>query len=74
MRKTSVVPLLTLLAGVSVAKAQDTPTPLGEGIDAPTFTRAAATTDGVSPKAVSLQDFRGQTVVLAFFYKARTGG
>lgn len=74
MRKTSVVPLLTLLAGVSVAKAQDKPTPLGEGIDAPAFTLAAATKDGVSPKAVSLQDFRGQTVVLAFFYKARTGG
>jgi peroxiredoxin len=33
-----------------------------------------ATKDGLLPKEVSLLDFRGQTVVLAFFYKARTGG
>ena len=54
--------------------AQEKPTPLAVGTDAPDFTLAAATKDGVSPKAASLRDFRGQTVVLAFFYKARTGG
>jgi thioredoxin-dependent peroxiredoxin len=41
---------------------------------APDFTLAAATKAGVNPAAVKLSDFRGQTVVLAFFPKARTGG
>ena len=50
------------------------PTPLAAGTEAPKFTLPAATKDGVSPSAASLTDFRGQTVVLAFFYKARTGG
>ena len=59
---------------VSVASAQDKPTPLAVGAEAPAFSLAAATKDGVSPKAASLLDFRGQTVVLAFFYKARTPG
>ena len=59
---------------VSTASAQEKPTPLAVGTAAPEFTLSAATKDGVSPKAVSLLDFRGQTVVLAFFYKARTGG
>ena len=54
--------------------AQDKPTPLKVGDSAPEFTLSAATKNGVSPKAASLKDFRGQTVVLAFFYKARTGG
>ena len=64
-----------LAAGVASASgAQDKPTPLAIGAAAPEFTLSAATKDGVSPKAVSLLDFRGQTVVLAFFYKARTGG
>jgi peroxiredoxin Q/BCP len=69
----------TVLAGmvttlVTALMAQEKPTPLAVGTTAPDFSLKAATKDGVSPKAASLKDFRGQTVVLAFFYKARTGG
>jgi len=63
-----------LVALASVATAQEKPTPLAVGTEAPAFSLPAATKDGVAPKAASLLDFRGQTVVLAFFYKARTGG
>ena len=67
-----------LVFGVSggAARAQQRPsfTPLAVGTEAPAFSLKGATKDGLSPKAVSLLDFRGQTVVLAFFYKARTGG
>jgi peroxiredoxin Q/BCP len=41
---------------------------------APDFTISAATRYGVLRDPVRLSDFRGQTVVLAFFPKARTGG
>ena len=41
---------------------------------APDFTLPAATKDGVSPMPVRLSDFRGQTVVLAFFPRARSRG
>lgn len=47
--------------------------PLEVGAAAPDFKLPVATSAGVG-KAASLTDFRGQTVVLAFFYKARTGG
>ena len=50
------------------------PKPLEVGVEAPDFTLPAATQAGVSAKPVSLRDLRGQTVVLAFFFKARTGG
>lgn len=53
------------------ALAQDVP---GPGDEAPPFILPAATEDGVAPVPARLLDFRGQTVVLAFFYKARTGG
>ena len=61
------------LAAVGLT-AQEKPEPLAVGTKAPDFTLPAATKDGVSPKAASLKDFRGQTVVLAFFYRARTKG
>ncbi len=70
----------TLLAGLAAATmggglmAQEKPTPLAVGAEAPDFALSAATQNGVSPQAAKLKDFRGQTVVLAFFYKARTGG
>jgi cytochrome oxidase Cu insertion factor (SCO1/SenC/PrrC family) len=50
------------------------PTPLAVGTEAPDFTLSAATMAGVSAKPVHLKDLRGKTVVLAFFFKARTGG
>jgi cytochrome oxidase Cu insertion factor (SCO1/SenC/PrrC family) len=50
------------------------PTPLAVGTEAPDFTLSAATMAGVSAQPVHLKELRGKTVVLAFFFKARTGG
>lgn len=74
MNRSTLLAVGALLVGAGGAAAQDKPTPLAVGADAPNFSLPAATKDGVSPKAASLLDFRGQTVVLAFFYKARTSG
>ena len=67
---------LVALALSSSAMAQ-APAPTGElkvGDMAPDFTLPASTKDGVSPAPITLSGLRGQTVVLAFFAKARTGG
>jgi peroxiredoxin Q/BCP len=50
------------------------PTPLAVGVEAPDFTLPASTQEGVSAKPVRLKDLRGKTVVLAFFFRARTKG
>jgi hypothetical protein len=52
--------------------AQGTPLPVGTR--GPAFSLPAATARGVLPKAFSLEEMKGRTVVLAFFYKARTSG
>lgn len=44
------------------------------GSMAPDFTIAGATRYGLLKDSVRLSDFRGQTVVLAFFFQARTKG
>ena len=49
-------------------------TPLAVGAEAPDFTLPAATMAGVSARPVRLSDYRGKTVVLAFFFRARTKG
>lgn len=41
---------------------------------APDFTLPGGTRYGVLKEKVHLADYRGQTVVLAFFYQARTKG
>ena len=41
---------------------------------APDFTVAGATRYGLLRDSIRLSSFRGQTVVLAFFFKARTRG
>ena len=41
---------------------------------APDFAFRAITRDGVASKPTRLSDYRGQTVVLWFFIKARTRG
>ncbi len=41
---------------------------------APDFSLPGATRFGVLAKPVRLSDYKGRTVVLAFFYKARTSG
>jgi peroxiredoxin len=44
------------------------------GAPAPDVAFRVTTREGTDTVLRRLGDFRGQTVVLAFFYKARTGG
>jgi thioredoxin-dependent peroxiredoxin len=53
--------------------AADTTSP-AVAAQAPDFTLPGATRYGLLKEPVRLSDFRGQTVVLAFFFKARTKG
>jgi hypothetical protein len=68
------------LAGLtSVLGAQQAPGgapahPLEVGAVAPDFALQGATQYGVLAHPVRLSDFKGKTVVLAFFFKARTSG
>ena len=66
------LPLVAALAAPA-ASAQE-PAPLEVGATAPDFTLPGATRYGVLKAPVHLTDFKGKTVVLAFFYKARTKG
>jgi peroxiredoxin Q/BCP len=53
--------------------APRTPVP-AVGSIAPDFTLPGATRYGLLAKPASLSDYRGKTVVLAFFFRARTRG
>jgi peroxiredoxin Q/BCP len=70
---------VTVLGAGSVA-AQGAPAaapaapPLDVGAVAPDFAIPGATRYGVLKDPVKLSDFKGKTVVLAFFFKARTRG
>lgn len=59
-------------AALAQAPAQDAGPAVGAM--APDFTLPGATRYGVLKGPVHLADYRGQTVVLAFFYQARTKG
>ena len=54
-------------------EAQEAP-PLEIGAVAPDFTLPGATRYGVLAEPVRLSDFAGKTVVLAFFFRARSRG
>jgi len=68
-----------LLAGTFVmvgpvdAGAQDSGL-LAVGEMAPDFALPGATSHGVLEEPVRLSDYRGETVVLAFFFRVRTRG
>jgi thioredoxin-dependent peroxiredoxin len=64
------------LASVSGAQAAPAapPVPLKVGEMAPDFTVTMVTKDGVAAKPFKLSEHKGETVVLAFFPKARTTG
>ena len=68
-----------LLAGViamgapAEASAQDSDL-LAVGEMAPDFELPAATRYGVLQEPLRLSDYRGETVVLAFFFRVRTPG
>lgn len=70
---------LTLALTPVVLPAQQSPAagttpPLEIGAVAPDFSLRGATRYGVLADPVRLSDFKGKTVVLAFFFKARTSG
>lgn len=67
-------PLSILGLMVPVAAVAQGPEPLEVGIEAPDFELEGATRFGVLRDAVRLSEFRGKTVVLAFFYRVRTPG
>lgn len=48
--------------------------PLAVGAAAPEIVLAGATAGGILADSVRLSDLRDQTVVIAFFYRARTKG
>ena len=50
------------------------PKPLEVGAVAPDFALPGSTRFGVVRNPIHLSDFKGKTVVLAFFFKARTRG
>jgi hypothetical protein len=71
--------LAILLAGLAMSMpassaAQGQGTPLEVGVTAPDFSISGATRHGILRDPVQLSAFRGKTVVLAFFYRARTPG
>ena len=68
---------LAVLGSVANAQQPIGPTALPApdvGTMAPDFALPAATRYGLLRDSVRLSDLRGKTVVLAFFYKARTKG
>jgi cytochrome oxidase Cu insertion factor (SCO1/SenC/PrrC family) len=70
---------LVTMSGVGgLAAQQPAPPPAGTalaaGVEAPDFALTASTMDGVAAKPLHLKALRGQTVVIAFFYRARTKG
>ncbi|MFQ5704479.1 MAG: hypothetical protein ACE5HT_10710 [Gemmatimonadales bacterium] len=64
----------SLAIASSAAAQNETGTPLQVGEMAPDFAIPGATRYGVLRDPIKLSDFRGKTVVLAFFYKVRTRG
>jgi hypothetical protein len=71
------VPLAAaLVTSPAPAPAQEpkAPEPLQVGAAAPDFVLPGATRYGGLRNPIHLSDFKGKTVVLAFFYKARTKG
>ena len=79
MTRTMLVTAALLAAGTTAAQGQNTPAaqtpaPLEVGAVAPDFAIPGATRYGVLRDPIKLSDFKGKTVVLAFFFKARTRG
>lgn len=72
--------VLVLLAGVlgflapGAASAQDTLSFLAVGDAAPDIQVTGATRYGILADPVHLSDFKGETVVVAFFFRARSPG
>jgi hypothetical protein len=63
-----------LAAPAAAQTPQEAPKPLEVGAVAPDFALPGATRYGVLAEPVRLSDFKGRTVVLAFFFRARSRG
>jgi len=82
VRKLAITSFAASLLGATTLAAQQTtpvaaaptPAPLEVGAVAPDFTLPGATRYGVLKDPIKLSDFKGKTVVVAFFFKARTKG
>ena len=79
MARSLVASLLALALPAAFVGAQAAPQPQPEpgpkvGEMAPDFALAGAGMQGLRAKPITLAEFRGQTVVVAFFPKARTNG
>lgn len=76
MQRHTLAVIAVLAAGAGAARGQqaDTAPPLEIGAVAPDFALPGATRYGFLRDPVRLSDFRGKTVVLAFFFRQRTPG
>ena len=79
LRSTSLLSAVLVATAAPLAAQQPAPaaptTPMpAVGDMAPDFAIAGATRYGVLKQPLHLSDFKGQTVVLAFFVRARTRG
>jgi AhpC/TSA family len=70
------LPLAGAVVGAQQAAVTASPPPAGPAVNdvAPDFSLAGADRYGLLKTPVRLSDYRGRTVVLAFFYQARTKG
>ena len=73
-RRRLFVMVAAAVAFLPAACLGQTAEPLQVGDVAPDFAIAAATRHGVLQDSVRLSDYRGETVVLAFFFRASTPG
>jgi hypothetical protein len=73
MKRGTILAAALVAFGVSSACAQQTP-PLEVGAIAPDFALPGSTRYGLLRAPVRLSDFRGKTVILAFYYRSRTRG
>ncbi len=75
IRSTALLAALVLgIAAPLAAQQQETTPPLEIGAVAPDFELPGATRYGVLRDPIRLSDFQGKTVVLAFFFRARSRG
>jgi hypothetical protein len=74
VRSTTGAALALAIAAVGGMAQEAPPPPPAVGQVAPDFSLPGATRYGLLAAPVKLSDFRGKTVVIAFFYVARTKG
>lgn len=63
-----------LFSSAGPLAAQEVAEPLAPGTAAPDFALVGASADGILPDSIRPSDFRGHTLVIAFFFRARSSG